>query len=532
MFRSRHLYFASIPCPEYKKTRKCPLPNCIFSHELATGSVEEPGARNGTGKRTIDEVVSSREPETVEKRPKRNSPSDLGQKQVSGATQNVQKIIPATFVKEPTSKPASPAPTTLPEAETAAASSAPAKKTVPASERKDALNLVPVPVTPFAPCPHQQRIKYLQAICKELELKNVRFPKRIAMKLEHNIAKSTSKVIYPNHIRKLVADIKADKFGKAGQQKAEAERKAKEEKLQEQLRKELVSLVIRPSMLQSNDYVVGLVIPKPLEPDYMATCERCGCTFKVSNGDTTTQSTCYYHWARLPYDFINKKRSNVYPCCSQLADQGAGGCTKSTQHVYKMSLPQHMASVIQFVPTPPPSPTQGEYSKLLFAAGIDCEMGYTSHGVELIRVTVVDWDTGKTVLDRTVYPVGTVIDLNTRFSGVSSLDDGVKLDDGTHHPTISFTQARAALFEYVSSETILIGHGLENDLNALRLLHTNVVDTAIRYPTLNERRKHSLKSLAHTYLGRTIQTGEHDSAEDALAAMDIVKANIKKHLPL
>lgn len=167
----------------------------------------------------------------------------------------------------------------------------------------------------------------------------------------------------------------------------------------------------------------------------------------------------------------------------------------------------------------------------MYSAGIDCEMGYTNFGVELIRVTVVDWDTGKTVLDRTVFPYGEVIDLNTRFSGVSSLDDGVDLD-GVHYPTISFQKARDLLFEYISNATIIVGHGLENDLNALRLLHTRVVDTAIRYPTFNEKRKHSLKSLAHTYLGRTIQTGEHDSAEDALAAIDIVKVNIKKRIPL
>lgn len=222
---------------------------------------------------------------------------------------------------------------------------------------------------------------------------------------------------------------------------------------------------------------------------------------------------------------IAKKRSNIYPCCSQPAFESTG-CTKSPKHVYKLSEAQHMASIIPFAFIPIEATP-----KTLFAAGIDCEMGYTKFGVELIRVTVVDWDTGKTVLDRTVFPYGEVIDLNTRFSGVKSLDDGVTLDD-IHYPTMSFKQAREALFEYISAETIIVGHGLENDLNALRLLHTKVVDTAIRYPTLNEKRKHSLKSLAHTYLGRTIQTGEHDSAEDALAAIDIVKANIKKTLSL
>lgn len=399
--------------------------------------------------------------------------------------------------------------------------SAPAAK--PLDDRVDAERPFPQPVTPFAPATYETRLQYIHTIVKELEAKNVRFPNRIAMKLEHNIAKSTSKVIYPNSVRKLVVDIRNERFGKAGQKKAEEEKKAKEETLKKQLRDNLEKLIIPPKMLESNEYVVGLVIPQPVPDDYVAVCERCNNNFIPKSKNT--QSTCYYHWARLPYDFINKKRSNIYPCCSQPADQSTG-CTTSQRHVYKLRSAQHMAGVIPFVPTPLDT---GPHT--LFAAGIDCEMGYTDFGVELIRVTVVDWDTGKTVLDRTVFPYGEVIDLNTRFSGVSSLDDGVTLDD-VHYPTITFNEARKALFEYISASTIIIGHGLENDLNALRLLHIRVVDTAIRYPTLNEKRKHSLKSLAHTYLGRTIQTGEHDSAEDALAAIDIVKANIKKHLPL
>lgn len=38
---------------------------------------------------------------------------------------------------------------------------------------------------------------------------------------------------------------------------------------------------------------------------------------------------------------------------------------------------------------------------------------------------------------------------------------------------------RDKLGEILDQETILVGHGLENDLKALRLVHLSVIDTAI-----------------------------------------------------
>lgn len=218
-----------------------------------------------------------------------------------------------------------------------------------------------------------------------------------------------------------------------------------------------------------------------------------------------------------------KKRSNIYPCCGGEVGESKG-CSTCKHHIFKLSDPSFLAGFIPFIPIP-----KDIHPTTLFAAGIDCEMGFTSHGYEMIRLTVVDWETGKTVLDRTVYPYGKVIDLNTRFSGVASLEEGITIN-GAHFPTLSFKQVRDEMFKLISQSTILIGHGLENDLSVLRLIHTNVVDTSILYPSFNSKRKESLKTLAQMYLRRTIQKGEHDSAEDALAAMDIVKTMIKNSL--
>ena len=72
--------------------------------------------------------------------------------------------------------------------------------------------------------------------------------------------------------------------------------------------------------------------------------------------------------------------------------------------------------------------------------------------------------------------------------------------------------------------SIIVGHGLDNDLLALKLIHSTVVDTAVAYnsnPTTG--RKPALKTLALTRLQKAIQEDldGHDSAEDAIAAMEL-----------
>ncbi|QQP41660.1 REX1_ RNA exonuclease 1 -like protein (Silurana) [Caligus rogercresseyi] len=117
---------------------------------------------------------------------------------------------------------------------------------------------------------------------------------------------------------------------------------------------------------------------------------------------------------------------------------------------------------------------------------LDCEMCYTTHGNELTRVTVVNYE-GETVYEALVKPSRDVIDYNTRFSGISPKD--------LENVSTSIRDVQAVLLSMISSETILIGHSLESDLKALKA-------------SLNE-------------------IGGHDSAEDALAALDLMKVKVK-----
>lgn len=90
--------------------------------------------------------------------------------------------------------------------------------------------------------------------------------------------------------------------------------------------------------------------------------------------------------------------------------------------------------------------------------------------MSLARLTVVD-AMAKVVLDAHVKPQGAVLDLNTRFSGVKPEHlDGVEDD---------LAAIRDQLGALMDEDTILVGHGLENDLRALRIVHLAVIDTAI-----------------------------------------------------
>ncbi|KAJ3106820.1 hypothetical protein HDU97_005532 [Phlyctochytrium planicorne] len=155
----------------------------------------------------------------------------------------------------------------------------------------------------------------------------------------------------------------------------------------------------------------------------------------------------------------------------------------------------------------------------------DCEMCYTSGGMELARITVIGID-GAVLLDELVKTMFPIVDLNTEWSGIKSLEEA-KHD---------LNSVKKLLCKFMSSKTIIIGHGLENDLNAMRISHEFIVDTSVMFPVRaaaaqGARAKHSLKHLTEKLLEKRIQTSGvegHDPKEDAEAALDLVKFFVKK----
>ena len=97
--------------------------------------------------------------------------------------------------------------------------------------------------------------------------------------------------------------------------------------------------------------------------------------------------------------------------------------------------------------------------------------------------------------------------------------------------TTKLRDVQAVLLSKFSSETILIGHSLESDLKVLKLVHDRVVDTSVVYPhKLGPPLKRALRTLAAEHLKRIIQddVDGHDSAEDAIAALDLMKVKVKQ----
>jgi DNA polymerase III epsilon subunit-like protein len=95
-------------------------------------------------------------------------------------------------------------------------------------------------------------------------------------------------------------------------------------------------------------------------------------------------------------------------------------------------------------------------------------------------------------------PSTPITDYRTEFSGITPQ----KL--ATVKTTLADVQS--ALLKLVSSDDILCGHSLDNDLRALKMVHLRVCDTAYLFPHgLGPNVKYSLKSLAKFHLRRDIQ---------------------------
>merc|ERR1740121_2569417 len=94
----------------------------------------------------------------------------------------------------------------------------------------------------------------------------------------------------------------------------------------------------------------------------------------------------------------------------------------------------------------------------------------TRSGSALARVSLVDAD-GVTLYDSYVKPGEIILDYRTQFSGITpEVLAGV-------YETLADVQAR--LLEILTKDSIIVGHSLENDLSALKLVHNRVVDTAL-----------------------------------------------------
>ena len=102
----------------------------------------------------------------------------------------------------------------------------------------------------------------------------------------------------------------------------------------------------------------------------------------------------------------------------------------------------------------PPDCNYGVYA-------LDCDMCYTTEGCEAMSVTVVSSEC-KTVYETRIKSVNPVLDYNTRFTAITERD--------MQDVTTTLKDVQAALLDLFSEKTILIGHSLDCELRALRVL--------------------------------------------------------------
>ena len=164
-------------------------------------------------------------------------------------------------------------------------------------------------------------------------------------------------------------------------------------------------------------------------------------------------------------------------------------------------------------------------SRDLSIYSLDCEMVQTSDGATcLARISLIKYPAGTIMIDKYVKPQLPITNYFTQYSGITPQ----KLEN----VTTSLQDIQQELLEILTPSSVLLGHSLDSDLNALKLTHPFVIDTSIIYPhPRGLPLRSSLKYLANKYLKREIQTGGangHNSVEDAQAVLDLVKLKCEK----
>jgi len=158
---------------------------------------------------------------------------------------------------------------------------------------------------------------------------------------------------------------------------------------------------------------------------------------------------------------------------------------------------------------------------------IDCEMCMTKAGNELTYVCVVD-ENLDVLYKSYVKPYTYITNYLTEYSGISRWDlQGV---------TTRIEDVQDALRQIIPDDCILVGHSLNSDLRALKMIHPYVIDTSIIYnikgTKLTRTSKTKLKHLSSIFLKKEIQTGTkeegHCPEEDAIASLELAMLKLRK----
>ncbi|KAJ4993312.1 RNA exonuclease [Stagonosporopsis vannaccii] len=311
----------------------------------------------------------------------------------------------------------------------------------------------------------------------------------------------------------------------------------------------LSTLICSQIGLDAHGYVTKLPTTEQLDQaraaqvsaEFWEVCDRCNTRFQVfperreEDGALTTGGQCTHHWGKRIYPKRSKNAGpepTTFSCCNEPV--GSPGCTTYETHVYKISDPKRLSLVMPFIETPENHSASND-----IAVCFDCEMGYTTHGLELMRLTAISWPQHKPLVDVLVRPIGHLLDVNTRFSGITTDQflNAKPYDPANPQPKRNDLRivespyaARDLFLNHVTTTTPVLGHALENDLNTLRIIHPNIIDTVLLFPHKRGLPlRHGLRALAKEKLDLDIQQGGaagHDSFEDAKTTGELIRFKV------
>ncbi|KAI9574727.1 ribonuclease H-like protein [Boletus coccyginus] len=354
-----------------------------------------------------------------------------------------------------------------------------------------------------------------------------------ALRQEEQVYKNSTKLTYRNAVINSIASLKkrpiptSISHPSVGTDQDIAARTEARNKLDalRLTRSILTHLLMTTDTMQKWHYITEIPAgeggSKPHAVGQVAKCERCGQPYMVTN--TPAHEECTYHWGKPFSKTINGEKLRIYSCCSKTTSED--GCSRGF-HVFYESDPIDLHLRHPFSLTRPPKSRDGDNSAdtAFDVVALDCEMIYTTGGMRVARVSVID-GAGTEIFDELVRMDDgiEVIDYNTRFSGITK---------GEHQKaSLTLPLIRQSLDAFIHSETIIIGHALENDLKTLRMVHHQCIDTAILFPhRAGPPYRRSLRDLAKEHLGISIQIGSgstgHSSVEDSIATLDLVRWHI------
>ncbi|KAF3009773.1 RNA exonuclease 3 [Curvularia kusanoi] len=574
--------FGNTSCPA---GIKCELPYCIFSHDTSKKQTAQP----------ITAISSTNDVQPAAKRQKVSQPESRAPKGPSTAIAAPKAVFTglsaANNQASGANKVASAAQTTLPSTTDSRKNvdTLPESATRPISPppKAAAPKPSPAPTGPVALMPRKLAkepamfarrltlLKMLHSFMKPLNDKMARAVKaeikalhmdpnllnKLAVDEEEQIAK-TSPAVYENVLKQRLFKLKKmtpeewikERFEALAKERGTPPKKPPPKKVETGLTpKEEVSvlstLICSQDGLDAHGYVTKLPSAEQLDnarlaqasADFWEVCDRCNTRFQVfperreEDGALTTGGQCTHHWGRKAYPKRTKNAGpepTTYSCCNEPV--GSPGCTTYDTHVYKISGSKRLSLVMPFVETP-----ENSLAPANTAVCFDCEMGYTTHGLELMRLTVISWPQHKPLVDVLVRPIGHVLDVNTRFSGITKEQflnakpyDPANPKPKRHDLRIveSPYVARDLFLAHITTTTPVLGHALENDLNTLRVIHPNIIDTVLLFPHKRGLPlRLGLRALAKEKLDIDIQqagAAGHDSYEDARTTGELVRFKV------